>query len=269
MTDEEPFHRKGMARRPDGQFKQGLVLGTKVDVTSYEEVLDRIVDLASLGGVATVAAANTHLLGEAASDPAYAAVLKNFEMVVPDGMPLVWALQLDGHDIRDRVYGPYLMRHVLVHAPSDSKHYFFGGSEECLARLKQRSLELNPKIQITGAVSPPFGGWDAETETRLIDGINASDADFIWVALGGVKQETWIAQNRHRFKRGVFLAVGDAFALVAGLRPYAPEWMQRSGLTWAYRLMQEPRRLLSRYLRYNSRFIAAFMMERLRQVYGN
>ncbi len=248
-------------------IEHGLVLGTRLDVTSYSKVLDRVIVMARSGKVGAVAAANTHLIGEALTDPAYAEVLRSFEIVVPDGMPLVWALRLDGHEIRDRVYGPYLMQHILQHSPLNLRHYFFGGTVECLNRLKARALMLNPGLQIAGTVSPPFGDWDSGTEAALIDGINAANADFIWVALGGVKQETWIAQNRHRFRRGVFLAVGDAFALVAGLRLIAPAWMQRLGLTWIHRLVSEPRRLLSRYLRYNTRFITAFMKERLRKVY--
>ncbi|MBB5035037.1 WecB/TagA/CpsF family glycosyltransferase [Prosthecobacter vanneervenii] len=246
----------------------GTVLGTRLDVTDYEQALNHVVALARCGGVAAVAAANTHLLAEAAANADFAAVLKSFDVVLPDGMPLVWGLKLDGHDIKERVYGPYFMQHVLRHAPAGLKHYFFGGTKECLKRLEERARELNPQVCIAGAVSPPFGRWDDETETRLIDEINAADADFVWIALGGVKQETWIAQNRHRFKRGVFLAVGDAFALVAGLRSYAPKWMQRCGLTWVYRLSQEPKRLLGRYLIYNTRFVLAFLGERWRRAHS-
>lgn len=250
-------------------MEQGWVLGTRLDVLTYSQVLDRMIAMADSGKVGAVAAANTHLIGEAVSDRSFAEVLRSFEILVPDGMPLVWALRMDGHEIPDRVYGPYLMQRALTDTPGEMKHYFFGGTVECLARLESRAREINPKIKICGAVSPPFHEWDAETEARLIDGINAAGADFIWVALGGVKQEKWIAQNREHFKHGVFLAVGDAFALVAGLRSFAPVWMQRSGLTWVHRLMQEPRRLFPRYLRYNFRFAAAFLRERLRRVYAD
>jgi N-acetylglucosaminyldiphosphoundecaprenol N-acetyl-beta-D-mannosaminyltransferase len=244
------------------------VLGVRLDVTNYDRACERVCAIAKSGAVATVAAANTHLVAEAASSAAFAGVLRAFDIVLPDGMPLVWTLRLDGHQIEDRVYGPYFMEHVLVHCPAGMKHYFFGGTAHCLEKLQGRARELNPQIQISGAVSPPFGMWDEGTESGAIDAINASGADLIWVALGGVKQETWIAKNRHRFKRGVFLAVGDAFALVAGLRPYAPAWVQRAGLTWLFRLAQEPRRLLSRYLRYNTRFAVALLKNRLKLAYG-
>lgn len=246
-------------------LKQGTVLGVQITVASCEDVVTRIIALARSRAVSCVAAANAHLLGEASFDPSYASLLNNFDLVVPDGMPLVWALWLDGHEIRERIYGPHLMRQVLKTAPDGMKHYFFGGTPECLENLASRCMELNPGLSVAGAVSPPFGNWSAETEDRLIEGINKSGADFIWVALGGVKQETWIANNKHRFHRGVFLAVGDAFALVAGMRKFAPQWMQRTGLTWLYRLLQEPRRLFARYLRYNVRFATAFLSERFRK----
>jgi N-acetylglucosaminyldiphosphoundecaprenol N-acetyl-beta-D-mannosaminyltransferase len=245
----------------------GLVLGTRLDVVDYDEALRRAVALAQKNGVSLVAAANTHLVAEAASDPEYADVLRGFDLVLPDGMPLVWALRLDGHSIRDRVYGPYFMEQVLRHAPAELKHCFFGGTQECLEKLQRRVLEMRPELRIADAISPPFGTWDAATEEQLIDRINRASADFVWVALGGVKQETWLAQHRHRFTRGVFVGAGDAFALLAGLRDYAPAWMQRSGLTWLHRLVREPKRLLSRYLRYNSRFVGAFLVDRARRVW--
>jgi len=245
----------------------GSVLGTTLNLTTYTQVAQEVIQIARSGKVAALAAANTHLIAEAVDHPEFAAVLAGFDWVVPDGMPLVWALQLDGHDIDDRVYGPYLMQHLLTHSPKSLRHYFLGGTEECLHRLQQAARKLNPEITIAGALSPPFGRWDDATETAIIQAINAAQADLIWVALGGVKQETWIARNRHRFQRGVFLAVGDAFALVAGMRSFAPGWMQRCGLTWMFRLIQEPRRLLTRYLEKNTRFIIAFLADRLRRVY--
>lgn len=251
------------------QHEKGDVLGLKVDITNYSDACKRIEAIARSGCVAAVAAANTHLVGECLRHSEFADVMKTFDFVLPDGMPLVWALRLDGHEINDRVYGPYFMEHVLMNASSGSRHYFFGGTQECLDKLQDAARTLNPQIQISGAKSPPFGLWDEATETRLIDDINAAQADFIWVALGGVKQETWIAKNRHRFTRGVFLAVGDAFVLVAGQRSYAPAWVQRVGMTWLFRMLQEPRRLLSRYLRYNTLFAVAFLKERLRLAYGD
>jgi N-acetylglucosaminyldiphosphoundecaprenol N-acetyl-beta-D-mannosaminyltransferase len=244
------------------ESQSGRVLGCRISIETYESATTRLVRMAQSGVPRLVAAANTHLVSEAQTDPEFAKILESFDLVLPDGMPLVWALQLDGQAIRERVYGPYLMDYVIRHACPGLKHYFFGGTEECLEALRVRLIEARPDLQIAGMVSPPFGQWDDVTEKHMIEEINQAGADFVWVALGGVKQERWIAGNRGRFQRGVFMAVGDAFALLAGMRSYAPDWMQRLGMTWLYRLAQEPRRLAGRYLKYNVHFVTTFLKER-------
>lgn len=257
MTQPDKNPVQHQSSRPTGK-----VLGVTLDLHDYDSAWLQLQKWASEDAIKLVAAANTHLVGEAASDDDFANVLSNFDMVLPDGMPLVWSMQLDGYPIHDRVYGPYIMRHALAHSGPDVKHYFFGGTEECLDKLCEQARKLNPVIHIVGTTSPPFGKWDEEIRKKLINNINEANPDMIWVALGGVRQERWLFENRHLFKRGVYLAVGDAFVLNAGLRAYAPHWMQRAGLTWLFRLVQEPSRLLRRYLTYNARFVVAFVKER-------
>ncbi len=247
--------------------ERGQVLGVNLDLVDYASAWDHIISLSHKPSASMVAAANTHLVGEAWANEEFGSTLGRFDMVVPDGMPLIWALRAEGHELTDRVYGPYLMAHGLKHSPKGSKHCFFGGSEDCLAKLKEQALVSNPDIKIADSISPSFGHWDEELEASLIARINDANADFVWVALGGVKQENWIARNQHRFNRGVFLAVGDAFALIAGLRPYAPALMQKAGLTWLHRLVKEPKRLAGRYLQYNTRFASAYLMDRIRRVW--
>jgi N-acetylglucosaminyldiphosphoundecaprenol N-acetyl-beta-D-mannosaminyltransferase len=242
----------------------GTVLGNRVHITDYAEATGEILRLAHSGGVHCVAAANTHLMGEAAVNADFAAILRSFDLVVPDGMPLVWALQLDGAAIQERVYGPYLMQKVLAASTARTRHFFLGGTEETLATLRERVLRDYPGVEIVGVLSPPFGAWSAAEEGRMIDAVNAAEPHCIWVALGGVKQETWIHAVRGRINQGVLLAVGDAFILNAGLRSFAPSWLQGLGLTWAWRLLQEPRRLAQRYMVYHSRFVKAFLYERWR-----
>ena len=246
----------------------GQVLGCGLNIESYESATKLLVSMTQDGVSHLVAAANTHLVSEAHEDPEFGRVLERFDLVLPDGMPLVWALQMDGHGIQERVYGPYLMDYVIRHAPIELKHYFFGGTEQCLQALREKLVGLRPGLQIVGMASPPFGEWDPLTESRLIEEINRAGADLILVALGGVKQEKWLAAHQDEFKAGVFLAVGDAFVLLAGLRAFAPAWMQRIGMTWLYRLAQEPKRLMSRYLKYNARFVISFMRERWMLAHG-
>lgn len=231
------------------------VLGTPVDVTTYAEAMEICVWMVSSGAPKAVSACNTHLVAMARHDPSFFQVLSSFDLILPDGYPLVWSMNRCGAGLEDRVYGPYFMQYALTHSPPSVRHFFFGGNEQTLARLQEAARKLNPELQIAGAYSPPFRAWTEEDEEHSARLIRESGADFIWVALGGGRQERWIQANLHRHAKGVFLAVGDAFELLAGSRPFAPAWMQRRGLTWLYRLWQEPRRLWPRYVRYNSLFL--------------
>jgi N-acetylglucosaminyldiphosphoundecaprenol N-acetyl-beta-D-mannosaminyltransferase len=231
------------------------VLGTNIHSVNYETALEACLGMAKSGIPGAVSACNTHLIALARADAGFHGVMADFDLVVPDGYPLIWRLNAQGAKLPDRVYGPYLMRHVLTHTPEPWKHFFFGGTPECLERMVAAAEEIQPDIKIAGTHSPPFRAWTEEDEETFAEMIHKSSADFIWVALGGERQERWIMKNLQRHTRGVFFAVGDAFELLAGARPYAPPWMQNRGLTWLYRLSQEPRRLGARYLKFNSLFL--------------
>jgi len=239
------------------------VLGTEVHCADYDSGLRAAISLLESGRPCAVAAANTHLVSLARSDRGFARVMGKFQLILPDGVPLVWEMNARGACLADRVYGPYFMRHVLARAPRPYRHFFFGGSPECLRALEAAALKLQPDLEVAGRLSPPYREWSEEDEEGFARAIAGSGADFIWVALGGGRQERWIADNLHRHTRGVFIAVGDAFELLAGSRPFAPAWMQRHGLTWLYRLCQDPVRLWPRYLRFNSLFLFYGIRDRL------
>jgi len=147
------------------------------------------------------------------------------------------------------------MEKMIRATPRPWRHFFFGGTDETLRDLVTHLREIQPDIEIAGTLSPPFRPWSEMDEAEFARTIAESKADFIWVALGGERQERWIVDNLGRHTRGVFFAVGDAFVLLAGQRAFAPAWMQRTGITWAYRLWQEPRRLWRRYTQFNSLFL--------------
>ena len=191
----------------------------------------------------------------------FARVLARFDLVLPDGMPVVWALNFRGAGLKDRVYGPYFMRHALRYITALAP-FLFGDSENASATSTSAG-QLQPDIDIVGMVSPPFRPFTEDDEVLFADTINSAEPDFVWVALPGVRMERWIIDNQARYRKGVFVAVGDAFSLISGRRPFAPSWMQRIGLTWAYRLCREPLRLGPRYLRYNSLFLSYLLWDLL------
>lgn len=222
---------------------------------NYDSALAIVQKLARESRPTAVCPANTHILAEARHEPEFGRVMAKFDLVFPDGMPVVWALNMRGAGLSDRVYGPYFTQHALERTPRPWRHFFFGDTEEVLQELQRAVLKFQPEIEIVGAISPPFRAWTEQDEDQFADTINRATPDFVWVALPGGRMEKWIVDNQHRYRRGVFLAVGDAFTLLSGRRPFAPKWMQRFGLTWLYRLSAEPRRLGPRYLRYNSLFV--------------
>ena len=228
------------------------VLGTALAATTYEELTLHCQTLARAEAPSAVDLTNTQVVTMRRHEPEFAEITSRFEHFIPDGMPLIWCLNRRGAQLRDRVYGPTFMRYCVTHSPAPFTHYLLGGSEECLDRLKQRFTTANPQVQIIGS---HHGYFAAEEEPRILAEINELSPDFIWVGLGTPKQQAWIHRNKSRVRRGVLFAIGFAFDVNAGLKPDAPRWMQKAGLTWVYRIASEPRRLFSRYLRYNTLFI--------------
>ena len=224
-------------------------------VVDYDAAIGESTRLARSGRPAAVSASNTHIVSLARHKPDFGRVMRGFDLVLPDGMPLRWALNARGAGLHDRVYGPYFMEKMIRATPRPWRHFLFGGTEETLRGLQERLREIQPDIEIAGVLSPPFRAWNEADENAFASKISEAKSDFIWVALGGERQERWIFENLPRHEHGVFFAVGDAFALLAGERDFAPGWMQRFGITWLYRLWQEPRRLWRRYARFNTLFL--------------
>lgn len=244
------------------------ILGTPVTCATYASALDRVRALARESRATAVCPSNTHILAEARHNREFGRILARFDLVLPDGMPVVWALNACGAGLKDRVYGPYFMRHVLRHTPRPWRHFFFGDSAACLVELRRALVQFQPDVEIAGMLSPPFRPFTEADEESFADTINRADPDFVWVALPGVRMERWIIDNQARYRSGVFLAVGDAFTLLSGRQSFAPPWMQRMGLTWAYRVCKEPLRLGPRYVRYNTMFVAYWLLDALRQQTG-
>ena len=200
--------------------------------TDYAGGIKLLEELAQREKPGMVAACNTHLVSLARHRPDYGRVLAEFDLLLPDGMPLIWSMRRKGADLKDRVYGPYFMLEALKGLPKPWKHFFFGGTESCLQALSAAVRQAQPEVNIVGTFSPPFRAWTEKDEEDFAEKIAKTGADFVWVALGGDRQERWIQKNLRRHKKGVFLAVGDAFELLARRRAFAPRWMQKAGLTW-------------------------------------
>ena len=236
------------------------IVGIPIAMTDYDramDVMDGMIERGERGYVCCVA---VHAVMVAQSDAEMRAALLGSTLTVPDGMPLVWAANLMGENLPNRVYGPELMRRYNERC-RDRGHrvWLYGGRDQgSLAQLATNLHRTNPGIKVVGGYSPPFRPLTAAEEDEIARQIDAARPDVLWVGIGVPKQEKWMARMRESLEAPVLVGVGAAFDFHAGLIPQAPVRMQRLGLEWAFRLAQEPRRLWRRYLRYNPRFVAGF-----------
>jgi N-acetylglucosaminyldiphosphoundecaprenol N-acetyl-beta-D-mannosaminyltransferase len=169
-------------------------------------------------------------------------------LVTPDGMPMVWLLWWHGHRQADRVCGAELMGAVFDEGEKRGwRHYLYGAKPETLSLLEARLKQRVPDAKIVGRLSPPFRELTPEESAQIVDDINASGADIVWVGLSTPKQERWMSAHRSKLKASALIGVGAAFDFHAGTVRQAPRFIQRSGFEWLYRLAAEPRRLWRRY----------------------
>ncbi len=195
-------------------------------------------------------------LVDAKRNPAYAAAVNAAGMVTPDGMPVVWLAKARGCRDIERTYGPDLLLEVCNHGQDlGLRHFFYGGTEDTLQKLEQRLLGSYPQILIVGSYAPPFRAGIWQEEKQVIDRINSSAADIVWVGLGSPKQDFWMELHRPLLNASVIVGAGAAFDFCSGAKPQAPRWMRDSGLEWFFRLCTEPGRLWKRYLIGNSLFL--------------
>ena len=243
------------------------VLGLPLGLIDYGQTLRWIDAMVAARERGYVCVCNVHTVMAAHEDPELRSALLASSLNVPDGQPLVWALNALGNSLTDRVYGPELMARACARAASTGQRfYLYGGRNQ--GALVQLALNLRrrfPGVQIVGGYSPPFRPLTIEEQAAISAEINDADADVVWVGIGVPKQEKWMAALRPYLDAPVLVGVGAAFDFHAGLVPQAPVWLQRAGLEWAYRLVHEPRRLWRRYLRYNPRFVAAFARQLAKQ----
>ncbi len=228
------------------------ILGTPVRATSYEELTQFCQRRSQQDQVLSFDFSNTQIITMRKLDARFREDTSRVDYFIPDGMPLIWCLNQQKAKLKDRVYGPAFMKYCVTHSPKPHTHYFLGGSEECLNRLKRAFESWQPDVQIIGMRN---GYFKEEESGEIVKEINQLSPDFIWVGLGTPKQQAWIHRHKESIERGMMMAVGFAFDVNAGTKPDAPMWMQNLGLGWLFRMLSEPRRLIGRYFYYNSMFL--------------
>ena len=231
------------------------ILKTNINVTNMEDTISYITEhLEELKGD-YICVSNVHTTVMAFRDEKYCRVQNSAAMALPDGQPLSIVSRRRGYRQAQRVPGPDLMPAILdLSQEKGYTHYFYGSTEQTLAKLEKVLLARYPKLRIAGMYAPPFRKLTQAEDEEAVRRINDSGADFIWVALGAPKQEKWMYGHRHKVN-GVMIGVGAAFDFLAGTTKRAPMWMQKLCMEWVFRIMQDPGRMLPRYLNTNFAFV--------------
>jgi N-acetylglucosaminyldiphosphoundecaprenol N-acetyl-beta-D-mannosaminyltransferase len=258
-TRESP---RGMEARVPARYR---VLGIRVDAVQIPEVVQQLERwISERNGCQYVTVTDMHGITEAQHDPTFREILDSADLVVPDGMPLVWLGRWRGHGLKRRVYGPELMLSFCEQsAGKHYRHFFYGGKPEVTEQLIENLTRKFPGLVVAGTYSPPFRPLSTLEKAEIVALIQRAAPDVLWVGLGTPKQERWMHEHRGCISVPVLISVGAAFDIHAGTRKQAPTWIREHGLEWLFRLFQEPRRLWRRYLVYGSQFVVYVALEML------
>ncbi len=238
------------------------ILGIQLDAVDYEGAVEAITQAAFEKRTFAVSALAVHGVMTGVTDRVHRYRLNHLEMVVPDGQPVRWALNLlHGAKLPDRVYGPTLTLKVCQRSAQEKLPIFlFGGTQELLELLTLKLQEKFPGIIICGTRASKFRRLTADEKLDLVEEIKASGAAITLVGIGCPRQEVWAYEFKDQLSMPV-LAVGAAFNFHAGLLPQAPPLMQDYGFEWLFRLIQEPKRLWRRYLYLNPLYASLFVAQ--------
>jgi N-acetylglucosaminyldiphosphoundecaprenol N-acetyl-beta-D-mannosaminyltransferase len=241
------------------------VISLDLSVGAYDQLLDCVIQAAHQHTPRSVCFANVHMVMEARRSPSIAKAVNGADWVVPDGVPLLWAMRGLHKLHQERIAGMDATSSLLSRAATEGiSVFFFGSTPDVLEQVQRLCLEMHPSLRIAGMVSPPFRPATPEEDEDTIRTITASGAGLVFVALGCPKQELWMARMRGRIP-AVLLGVGGALPVLAGHQARAPHWIQRAGIEWLFRLVQEPRRLFKRYALTNSLYVYYILQHLVRQ----
>lgn len=240
------------------------LLGCLFDLVSMEQTVNKCV--AWCRGPRrshTVATVNAGILSTMAHDPELRHACANADLIVPDGVPVVWSSHLIGTRLVERVAGIDLMTELLeTSARNGLRVYFLGGKPEVLEKLAQVCEAKYPGLIICGKRD---GYFPAVEEHRVIHGIRSSRPDILFVGMPTPFKETWCERHKDALCVPVILGVGGSFDVLAGYLRRAPRFMQRMGMEWSWRLILEPRKMWRRYLVSNPKFIWSVAREVVRR----
>jgi N-acetylglucosaminyldiphosphoundecaprenol N-acetyl-beta-D-mannosaminyltransferase len=236
------------------------LLGVAFDAVTMDEALARIEAMIATRRPHYVVTPNVDFLAQARHDADLRRILREADLVLCDGTPLVWASRWLGNPLPERVAGADLAPRLIARAAEKNYRLFFlGATPEANAQAVARLHAQYPGLAIAGHYAPPFASLAKMDHTDIVRRIRAAAPDILFVSFGCPKQEKWIAMHYRTVGVPVCLGVGAVIDFLAGNMRRAPRWMQRSGTEWLFRLAQEPRRLFRRYA-HDLRFFAGTLL---------
>ncbi len=231
------------------------IIGVDISVVNFESAQKYLFEKFDLARGKYICAANVHTTVTAHEDEKYREVQNSSFMTLPDGKPLSVVGKKRGKSSMGRVTGPDFLEEVLRKTEkTEMKHYFYGTTQKNLDSFISVVKQTYPQLKIAGVEPSVFRPLSEQEEDELLERINKSGADFVWIALGAPRQEIFCNKLSGR-SNAVWVAVGGALNVISGVIPRAPQWMQDHGLEWFYRFMKEPKRLFKRYFVTNSKFL--------------
>jgi N-acetylglucosaminyldiphosphoundecaprenol N-acetyl-beta-D-mannosaminyltransferase len=233
----------------DWNRRSVAVLGVPFDNVTMHEAVALMEEKIEDGGFHQVATANVDFVINAINDPSLQELLCSCDLIVADGMPIVWASRILGTRLKERVSGVDLIPHLAELASKRCYGiYLLGASEKSSKRAAEVLQERYPNLRIVGRYSPPLTSLADMDHEEILSRIEQAEPDILLVAMGHPKQERWLAMHSQRLKVPLCMGIGASLDFLAGEVQRAPMWMQTAGLEWLYRAAREPRRLAQRYL---------------------
>lgn len=231
------------------------ILKTNINVTTMKDTLAYVsTHLDKLRGK-YICVSNVHTTVMSYEKKSYRKIQNSAAMALPDGAPLSRYSRLKGFRDAGRVTGPDFMLEIFkISYKKGYRHFFYGSTQETLDEMKSALIRDYPGLTVAGMYAPPFRPLTEEEDADVIEQINASQPDFVWVGLGAPKQEEWMYAHQGKLN-AVMIGVGAGFDYLAGHIKRAPKVMQMLCLEWLYRLLQDPRRLWKRYVTTNVKFL--------------